>query len=160
MEQSSPLVAATSRVDVFEPGRHSRDQWRLARAAHVDLLLMGMPRINLLLIAPDGVVRHVLESLQLDLWDPVTRWSPGEPLTLPSPTRPGTMVLHDVHALTPAEQIDLVEWLVLAKGRTQVVSTTSTPLLPRVESGHFIDTLFYRLNTVCVDVTALDARPS
>ena len=160
MEYPSPVVAATRRVDIFEHGRQSPDQWRLARAAHVDLLLMGMPRINLLLIAPDGVVRHVLESLRLDLWDPITRWSPGEPLALPSPTRPGTMILHNVHELTPSDQLDLVEWLVLAKGRTQVVSTTSMPLLPRVESGQFIDTLFYRLNTVCVDVTALDARPS
>jgi transcriptional regulator of acetoin/glycerol metabolism len=34
------------------------------------------------------------------------------------------------------------------------VSTTPAPLLPRVESGKFIDTLYYRLNTVCVDATA------
>jgi hypothetical protein len=30
------------------------EDWRLARAAHVDLLLMGMPRVNLLLIARTG----------------------------------------------------------------------------------------------------------
>jgi hypothetical protein len=31
---------------------------------------------------------------------------------------------------------------------------TSASLLPRVQSGAFVDTLYYRLNTVCVDVTA------
>jgi hypothetical protein len=62
-------------------------------------------------------------------------------------------VLRDVHGLTPADQLELLDWLELAEGRTQVVSTSSTPLLPRVHSGEFIDTLYYRLNTVCVDVT-------
>ena len=140
------------------PGRV--DHWQLARAAHVDLLLMGMPRINLLLIAPDGVVQHVLKSLILDMWEPVARWSPGEPLALPAPTTAGTLILHDVHALPAPEQRRLVEWLELAKGRTQVVSTTSAPLLPRVTGGDFMATLFYRLNTVCVDVTTIDAQLS
>ena len=35
---------------------------------------------------------------------------------------------------------------------TQVVSTSSTPSCAS-RSGTFIDTLYYRLNTVCVDVT-------
>jgi hypothetical protein len=121
---------------------------------------MGMPRINLLLIAPDGVVQHVLKSLMLDLWEPVAHWSPGDPLALPSPAMGGTLILHDVHALPSADQRRLAEWLELARGRTQVVSTTSAPLLPRVTAGDFIATLFYRLNTVCVDVTTIDAQLS
>jgi len=114
---------------------------------------MGMPRVNLLLIAPDAVVRFVLESLLLDLREPITRWTPGEPLIPPSPDGSGTLLLRDVHALPPADQLLLLDWLEQAEGRTQVVSTTATPLLPRVQCGEFIDTLYYRLNTVCVDVT-------
>jgi hypothetical protein len=129
------------------------EHWRLARAAHVDLLLMGMPRVNLLLIAPDGVVRYVLESLLLNLREPITRSSGGNALTLPPHGLTGTLVLHDVGRLQPREQLDLLEWLEQADGRTQVVSTSPTPLLPRVQCGAFIDTLYYRLNTVCVDVT-------
>jgi hypothetical protein len=130
------------------------DHWRLARAAHVDLLLMGMPRVNLLLIAPDGVVRFVLESLLLDLQEPIHRWRPGEVFTLPSPHDSGTLVLHEVGSLTIADQLQLLDWLERAEGRTQVVSSSSTPLLARVSAGSFIDTLYYRLNTVCVDVTS------
>jgi transcriptional regulator of acetoin/glycerol metabolism len=52
------------------------------------------------------------------------------------------------------EQIRLLEWLALAAGRTQVISTSVAPLFPRVQAGSFIDTLYYRLNTVYVDVTA------
>lgn len=158
MGNPTQAFALPSPVAPRDRGSLRADQWQLARAAHVDLLLMGMPRINLLLIAPDGVVQHVLKSLMVDLWEPVAHWSPGEPLALPSPTMGGTLILHDVHALPSADQRRLVEWLELAKGRTQVVSTTSAPLLPRVTAGNFIATLFYRLNTVCVDVTTIDAQ--
>jgi hypothetical protein len=129
------------------------DHWRLARAAHVDLLLMGMPRVNLLLIAPEGVVRFVLESLLLDLQEPIHRWRPGDVLTLPSPYDSGTLVLHEVGSMTIADQLRLLDWLECAEGRTQVISSSSAPLLARVYAGSFIDTLYYRLNTVCVDVT-------
>lgn len=160
MGNPTQAFALPSPVAPPDRGPLRADHWQLARAAHVDLLLMGMPRINLLLIAPDGVVQHVLKSLILDLWEPVARWSPGEVLALPSPTAAGTLILHDVHALPAADQRRLLDWLELAKGRTQVVSTTSAPLLPRVTAGDFIATLFYRLNTVCVDVTTLDAKLS
>ena len=128
------------------------DHWRLARAAQVDLLLMGMPRVNLLLIAPDGVVRFVLESLLLDLQEPIVRWRPGDRLALPSPDESGTLVLHEAGTLSTDDQLRLLDWLERAEGRTQVISTSSTPLLPRVQAAAFIDTLYYRLNTVCVDV--------
>ena len=153
MENSQEAFAAPRRSATLERGSQLPDHWRLARAAHVDLLLMGMPRVNLLLIAPDGVVRYVLESLLLDLREPITRWTPGQGFNPPPPDQSGTLVLRDVHALAPADQLNLLDWLERAGGRTQVVSTTATPLLPRVHVGEFIDTLYYRLNTVCVDVT-------
>ena len=56
--------------------------------------------------------------------------------------------------MTTDDQLRLVDWLERAKGRTQVVSTSSVPVLPRVHSGGFIERLYYRLNTVCVDVTS------
>jgi hypothetical protein len=153
MDNPLPIFAALQRAGVSDRMSQLPDHWRLARAAHVDLLLMGMPRVNLLLIAPDAVVRYVLESMLLDLREPIARWSPGEPLNPPSPHRTGTLILHDVHALPPADQLRLIDWMEAAEGRTQVVSATSKPLLPRVHAGEFIDILYYRLNTVCVDVT-------
>jgi hypothetical protein len=155
MENSSLMSGGTPHAGA-PPLHGSRlpDHWRLARAAHVDLLLMGMPRVNLLLIAPDGVVRFVLESLLLDLQEPIARWRAGERLVLPSPDESGTLVLHEAGALSADDQIRLLDWLELAGGRTQVVSTSTAPLLPRVNAGGFIDTLYYRLNTVCVDVTS------
>lgn len=153
MENHSRSFVGASRTASLDGGSQLPDHWRLARAAHVDLLLMGMPRVNLLLIAPDAVVRYVLESLLLNLQEPTTTWSPGQPLVLPRRSGAGTLVLHDVGSLSPELQLDLLAWLEEADGRTQIVSTSSAPLLPRVQCGAFIDTLYYRLNTVCVDVT-------
>lgn len=160
MRHSFPADDRSWPAAAFDNGPQQAAHWHMARAAHVDLLLMGMPRINLLLIAPDDVVHHVLQSLMLDLWEPVARWSPGGPLTLPSPAAGGTIVLHDVDALSLVDQRRLVDWLELSKGRTQVVSTTANPLLPLVNAGEFNATLFYRLNTICVDVTSLEGLPS
>jgi hypothetical protein len=154
MENPTQAFGSPLAEGPFPRGSKLPDHWRMARAAHVDLLLMGMPRVNLLLIAADGVVRYVIESLLLDLQEPIARWKPGEHLTLPSPYDSGTLVLHDVGSLSGDDQLRLIDWLERAEGRTQVVSTSSTPLLPRVDSGVFVDTLYYRLNTVCVDVTA------
>jgi hypothetical protein len=128
-----------------------------ALAAREDLLRMGLPRVNLLFTGADGVIRNVLETLLGNLQQPIASWSPGQPLVLPPADRTGTIVLHDVGALGIQDQIRLLEWLGLSMGRTQVVSTSAFPLLPRVEAGTFIDNLYYRLNMVYMDMAELDS---
>jgi transcriptional regulator of acetoin/glycerol metabolism len=139
--QSTALVGATRVTPPFSYAQLPGD-WRLARAG----------RLNMLLINSEGIVEDVLDSLLVDVHEPIATWRPGERLVLPPVPRAETMVLHDVGALTPDEQRRLLSWLERAAGRTHIVSTTTAPLLPRVEAGAFIDTLYYRLNTVCVDV--------
>jgi hypothetical protein len=119
-----------------------------------ELRLVEQHRVNLLLMGQADVVQPMVEALAARFHQPVGTWSPGERLVLPPAERTGTMVINDVGALGLQDQIQLLEWLGSASGRTQVVSTTSSPLLPRVQSGKFIDTLYYRLNTFCVDATA------
>jgi Sigma-54 interaction domain len=129
-----------------------REDCRLARAA----------RVNLLVIHGEGVLQDLLEWLMLDLQSPIatpvatpmaTALCTGEPLVLPPVARARTLILQDVGALTHADQHRLLDWLDRAAGRTQVVSTTPASLWPRVQTGAFIDRLYYRLNTVCMDVT-------
>jgi hypothetical protein len=148
------MYGEATQIPGIDVGLPLPEDWRLARAAHVDLLLMGMPRVNLLLIAPDGVIRYVLETLLLDLREPITHWSPGERLMLPLAEGAGTLVLHDVGRLTPEDQLYVLDWLERDGGDVQVVSTSPTSLMMRVQTGAFLDTLYYRLNTVCVNVTA------
>jgi Sigma-54 interaction domain len=153
MENTSSYLAQGQQPHLPDPVSSLPDHYRLARAAHVDLLLMGMPRVNLLLIAPDAVVRYVLESLLLNLREPTAVRVAGQPLGLPRPEEIGTLVIHDAGTLSPEAQLALLAWLEEADGRVQIVTTSSTSLLPRVQCGAFIDTLYYRLNTVCVDIS-------
>jgi hypothetical protein len=117
-----------------------------------DLLLMGMPPVNLLLTGDHGVIRNVLGALLRDFDGPISAWYPGEELVLPRDPLAGTIILHEVGLMGYEDQIQLLEWLEMRVGRTQVVSTASAPLLPQVEAGGFNDTLYYRLNTVSIDV--------
>jgi sigma-54-interacting transcriptional regulator len=154
MEYLSTASAGAARVaNPFDSGLLAKD-WRLARSAHVNLFLSGIPRVNVLLIGINGGVWSHLETLLPDLDEPVTTWSQGQKLVLPPPERTGTMILHEVGSLPHADQLRMLEWLELTAGRTQVVSTSSSPMLPRVESCAFNDTLYYRLNIVCVDLTS------
>ena len=118
------------------------------------LQLVEKHRVNLLLLGNGDVVHQVMAGLKERVHQPVARWSPGEDFVLPAAEETGTMVLNDVGSLAIQDQIQLLEWLATAHGRTQVVSTAPTLLLPRVKSGAFIDTLYYRLNTVCLDGTS------
>jgi transcriptional regulator of aromatic amino acid metabolism len=150
----NPVSAGATVPEPVNCGSPLSDDWSLARAAHIDLRAMGMPRVNLLLIGPDAVVWNVLESLLMDLTEPILSWYRGEPLALPATDASGTLILHDVADLARDEQRQLLEWLEQTMGSTQVISTASQALLPRVQAGLFDDVLYYRLNTVCMDVTA------
>jgi hypothetical protein len=131
-----------------------REDWRVARAAHLDLQLLRMPRVNVLLVGPDGVVENVLDMVRPDLRKPIDVWHRGSPLVLPTPSRAATFVLREIAGLAPDDQLRLVQWLDTVPTRAQIISTASAPLLPRVQCGRFLEALYYRLNTVCVDLTA------
>lgn len=153
MELTSPLTAGQSTPDrLLERGLRLPEQWRRACAAHDDLRSIGMPRVNMLLIGADDVVWRVLGT-QLQLASPIVTWQPGEPFNLPMAGAARTVVIREVGKLTETEQVRLLDWLDGAVGRTQVVSTSATSLLPGLEEGAFINALYYRLNTVCVDLT-------
>src|SRR5262249_8832736 len=117
------------------------EDWRLAR----------LSRLNLLLIHGARPIENLLGLIAQDMPKPIAVWKPGERLVLPTLGYSGTMILRDVGDLTREEQQRLLKWLERASGHTQVVSTTQSALLPIVQAGRFDDTLYYRINTVCVD---------
>ena len=130
------------------------ENWRVARLAYADLRHMGMPRTNLLLEGTEGVISNLIGLLQRHLDAPITKWSPGQRLVLPRTGHGGTLILHEAGALSFDDQRRLLDWLELSDGEIRIVSTTSVGLMPHVQSGTFIETLFYRLNTVRVDATS------
>lgn len=84
----------------------------------------------------------------------------GQPLitlycdqTLELPTVPlGTVILSGVEGLALEDQHRLMAWLERGD-RPRVISTSRVPLLPIVQAGMFIESLYYRLNTMCIDLT-------
>ena len=127
-------------------------QRRITSAPRRDLQVGVMPRTNVLVVGSSEATRIVLDLLRLDLRGPVLKWRPGQPLELPTRGRAATIVLEDLTRLTQDEQVRIVGWLEEVVGQVRVVSTTTVPIWPRVGRGEFNEVLYYRLNTVYVDV--------
>lgn len=116
---------------------------KMAQAAHTNVLVVG----------PNPIVKKVLSLVAPDARRDTAVQCQGGRLQLPQvSSRPTMLVVHDVDALTAAEQRTLLDWLEAASTRTQVVSTASVPLLPLVQTHAFNDTLYYRLNTTYIDL--------
>lgn len=145
-----PLSTATA---ASTPGVTLPEYWRLASAVQGSLGQLGMPRVNALFIGVDDRVWSMLAAT-LTLASPVAVWRPGDPMHLPENGTIRTLIIREVGNMSGAEQVRLLVWLDRAVGRTQVVSISSDPLMPLVEEGRFINTLYYRLNTICIDLHA------
>lgn len=132
---------------------HVNDHSRLGDDVHRDLQLVGVLRKNLLLVGDARTVRVALDVLWADIDEPVLSWRPGQTLDLPCGGYELTLVLHDVGELTGEEQTRMLRWFDHGDGRVRVVSTSTDPVWSRVTSGAFNEILYYRLNTVHVDVS-------
>lgn len=64
----------------------------------------------------------------------------------------GTVILNRVADYDPAHQRAVLEWLEERGWVLQVIATTDRPLLDQVERGAFSASLYYRLNTVYLDL--------
>jgi hypothetical protein len=116
------------------------DDWSLFREAHPHALLIGSAA------SADAALERLLPHLRA----PLSHWRPqasGEP---PQETT-GTLVIWDVDAIDRARQEQLLAWIERCPPELQVVSIAQRPLFPLVLSDDFLDALYYRLNTVCLD---------
>lgn len=109
---------------------------------------------NVLLVGAEPTLTELVCSLWSTFDEPIMIRRSGDPLQLPAVSEAiGALIVHGIETLTDREQRELKDWLVVRNGRTQVVSTASASLLPMVEAGAFNDSLYYRLNVVCIDLT-------
>jgi hypothetical protein len=107
-----------------------------------------------LLVECDPGGFEVLAAQAATLCAPPVRWCrvPG-PLQLPA-DRQGTLLLNDVAALSLEDQIAVYDWLGQSAGDLRVISGTTSPMGPLLESGKFLEGLFNRLGNVQFDVTS------
>jgi hypothetical protein len=71
----------------------------------------------------------------------------------PRPNAVGTLVLQNATEMPAAQQNALLAWLEDAANTSRVITAVRSPLFPQVEAGLFRDTLYYRLNTVTIDLS-------
>ncbi len=116
------------------------DDWALVRAVQANALLIG----------PRPALEAALTGLQPHVNPPVSTW---EPERLPALNgEGGTVIVRDANTLTDAQQRELLKWLDAHPGRVQVISTSVDPLWPLVERGSFLQSLYYRLNILYIEV--------
>ena len=61
-------------------------------------------------------------------------------------------MLRNVGRLSLAEQSALVDWFNRDSYQTQVISTSPNPIYPLIDRGRFSEALYYRLNTVYLEL--------
>ena len=151
MAQSSGLP---DRFDLEFSARAARPRRRDVRLSQ-DWELARHTTANVLVVGTDQIDSSVALSMCSSIDGPIVIRRQGERLDLPPIAQhTALMVLHAVDTLTMSEQRALCDWLHETNGRTRIVSTTIASLLPMLLAQTFSATLYYRLNTICIDLTA------
>ena len=128
----------------------SESEWR-------QFLKSEPPRPNLLVSCASDELEAVVTRMMALCTAPVHACGlPGE-LSLPEDMN-GTLLLWDVARLTFGQQRKLRHWMAGRPANAQVISITSSPLLPLVEGGRFLEGLFYRINVVSLVARVGDDR--
>jgi hypothetical protein len=128
-------------------GGITEEEWRVARRGTASLLLAG----------PDVVVETIIDALLPHFRQPIEVWRPGSGAVLAPDGGTRTLILRDVGAMPREDQRRLSDWLEVAASGTQVVSTTRQSLFPLLGAGTFMETLYYRINTLYFQVTECDS---
>ena len=116
----------------------------------------GACHSHILLVGDAASTSAALRAFQPIHRSPCVIWECGNsPLVLPPSETVGTLILHDVAALSLNEQQLLSDWLARETGNTNVISTSAVPLFPLITRGGFLATLYYRLNVLYVDLSLL-----
>ena len=115
-------------------------EWSILRASSLNALLIGAPHLT---AAAVGMLARGARS-------PIVRWNPAQ-WDIPAMIA-GTLVIDDVDRLTPVQQERLARWIGGPGTSVQVLALVRTPLFADVEMGRFSASLYYRLNTVMVEL--------
>jgi len=123
----------------------------LATRCHGDWRRLLRTRANVLVTLPRELFDAFGSATRDTFQQPVACVRGTGPSSLP-PCK--TLILVDLHRLAADDQRRLVAWLSdPANADSQVVSLTSESLIQRVDEGRFDAALFYRLNTIHLDLT-------
>ena len=118
------------------------DPWEMAVIRRLTLMLVGAP----------STTGSFIARLRPWLVNPIAEVECSDDLTLEHLETYRTVIFYDIDRLPTRAQEQLVKWLDRVARHTQVISTANRPLMPLVTSGDFTDALYYRLNTVYIEL--------
>jgi hypothetical protein len=122
----------------------------MAESSWAEIQRLRAKAPNLLLIGAGAVTDKFLAPLIPSLAAPIVYLDAAHPALPATPV--GTLIVRNVAHLTPPHQAQFLAWLD-ARTQTAVIAVSATPLFPHVRRGAFSDPLYYRLNTVVVELT-------
>ena len=125
-----------------------------ASALSIDWDLVFSGQANVLLLGKSGTTARVIDEMRPHLAEPVVSVRGGDSPDLTSLPSVGTVVLCNLDELVSADQLALHAWL-SESNRPRVICTSEVSLVPLMDAGMFSDTLYYRLNTLCLDMTGV-----
>lgn len=117
--------------------------WELLRTAPVNALLVGSPYDT----------TAALAALRPHLEGPTSVVRAGS-FALPPPEYGGSLILADLCHFTTEDQLTLLNWLEINGGRARIISTSPRPMGRMLSDGTFLEALYYRLNTIHIDILA------
>jgi hypothetical protein len=132
------------RVHCSDPASRSSENTDVAEGI---ALLLRLRWANLLVVGETGA--EFLAQLMPSLASPVAFFNGATPECSQAG---GTLIIRDVDRLSRSQQDTLCEWL-STKGRPPyIIAISDRSLFSSVRQGAFSEQLYYRLNTVLVDL--------
>jgi len=134
--------------DGFEPTRQRQGGFCLSWPE--DWRAFLKTRANILVTGPDEALKAFVHAARPVFRAPIRSAAGGRAVVF---RRASTLILRDVDRLNRAAQRLLLVWMNEPEhADTQIVSTASAPLFPLVEAEEFERDLYYRLNTIWLEV--------
>jgi hypothetical protein len=118
-----------------------------------DWNLISLP-INMMLVGDSSTTSALVDASRRYLPEPIIVVRGGNPFTLPNAKQVVTLIVVDVERIALVDQHRLNVWLNQSRAHPRILSTAQTPVLPLVRVGAFLESLYYRLNLVYLDLLA------
>ena len=114
-------------------------------------LHMSLTRPNVLVIGPVAQTEAAVTAIVAAVGKPARLWAPDVPLPVRADGR--AIVIRDVATLSPVLQKAWLAWLsTQQRRRPHIIATSSIAVFPLIAQGMFLADLYYRLNTILLDL--------
>ena len=108
---------------------------------------------NVLVIGPIAQTESRVSAMVAASGKPARFWAPDVPMPARADGR--AIVIRDIATLSAAHQTAWLVWLTAQhRRRPRIIATSPIAVFPLVTQGMFLEDLYYRLNTVLLDLRA------